>query len=175
MTRLPRSCFAYSMKPPLLGVGESLRQLLKTSRPSARQVSLVARSLIELAASMTDLQQAGARKTDVRILKVLSYMDEHLKPSTSNADLAREARMSVGALTHLFKEQMGHSLQGFLRRKRVEKAALLLQFSELSIEQIAEETGFCDRYHFSKVFRSLQGAGPAAFRQLHANPFMTQP
>jgi len=160
------------MKSPLAELGKSLCTLLKSPDPVTWTVSLTARSLVELALAMTDLPCRDTPKTDARILKVLSYMDEHLKPSTSNSDLAREARMSVGALNHLFKEQTGHSLQALLRRKRIEKAVMLLQFTELSIEQIAEETGFCDRYHFSKVFSTFQGAGPAAFRQAHANPFV---
>jgi len=158
------------MKSPLAELGKNLCALLKSPTPATWTVSLTARALVELA--MAKLPCDDTPKTDARILKVLSYMDEHLKPSTSNSDLAREARMSVGALNHLFKEQTGHSLQALLRRKRIEKAVMLLQFSDLSIEQIAEETGFCDRYHFSKVFRTFQGAGPAAFRQAHANPFV---
>jgi len=163
------------MKSPLADLAKNLCSLLKVPHPVAWTVSLSARSLVELALAMTDLHGADTPRTDARIMKVLSYMDEHLKPSTSNADLAREARMSVGALNHLFKEQTGRSLQAFLRHKRIEKAAMLLQYSDLSIEQVAEETGFCDRYHFSKVFRTFQGAGPATFRQSHANPFVTPP
>jgi AraC-like DNA-binding protein len=163
------------MKSPLPELIASICKLLRTSHPPAWKVSFHARALVELALAIADIHPGGAPGTDARVLKVLSYMDDHLKPNTSNADLAREARMSASALNHLFKDQVGHSLQAFLRRKRVEKAALLLQFSDLSIEQIADETGFCDRYHFSKVFRSLQGVGPAAFRQAHAHPFVVEP
>jgi len=41
----------------------------------------------------------------------------------------------------------------------------LLHHSELSIKQIAERTGFCDRGHFSRVFRGERGLGPAEFRK----------
>lgn len=164
-----------AMKPPLSEICAELCRILKASNPPIWKVSLTARALVEVCLAKTHLHQAGHAQTDPRILRVLSYMDEHLKPTTTNADLAREARMSVGALNQLFKTQVGHSLQTSLRRKRVEKAALLLQFSDLPIEQIAEETGFCDRYHFSKVFHRLQGASPAAFRQTHTNPFFSSP
>lgn len=160
------------MKSPLTGVREALCELLLAPEPVARRVSLVGRSLVELAVSMADIEEGNP--LDIRIAKVIAYMDEHLQPSTTNADLAREAGMGVSALNHLFKEQIGQSLQTFLRFKRIEKAGLRLQFSDASIDQIAEETGFCDRYHFSKVFRALQGLSPAAFRQAHANPFVTQ-
>lgn len=161
------------MKSPLAGIRDALCALLLAPEPVARRVSLVGRSLVELAVSMADIEAGNSPRSDIRISKVIAYMDEHLQPNTTNADLAREAGMSVSALNHLFKVQIGQSLQTFLRFKRIEKAGLLLQFSDASIDQIAEKTGFCDRYHFSKVFRSLQGVSPAAFRQAHANPFVT--
>jgi len=161
------------MKSPLTGIRQALCELLATPEPNAQRVSLVGRSMVELAMSMADLQEGGSPRADIRVSKVIAYMDEHLQPSTPNADLAREAGMSVSALNHLFKEQIGQSLQAFLRFKRIEKAGLLLQFSDSSIDQIAEQTGFCDRYHLSKVFRTLQGVSPAAFRQAHANPFVS--
>jgi transcriptional regulator GlxA family with amidase domain len=33
------------------------------------------------------------------------------------------------------------------------------------VEQIAEATGFWDRYHFSRVFKQVRGMGPAEFRR----------
>lgn len=165
----------FAMKSPLTEIGSELRRTLTASNPSTWKVSLMARALVETSLASTDLHKAGHANIDGRILRVLAYMDEHLKPTTTNADLAREAHLSSGALNHLFKTQLGHSLQAALRKKRVEKAALLLQFSDLPIDQVAEETGFCDRYHFTKVFHRLQGASPAAFRHTHANPFFSHP
>jgi transcriptional regulator GlxA family with amidase domain len=40
-----------------------------------------------------------------------------------------------------------------------------LHHSALSIEQIAERCGFCDRYHFSRVFQKHREMGPATFRR----------
>ncbi len=41
----------------------------------------------------------------------------------------------------------------------------MLSHSEISIKDVAEATGFCDRYHFSRVFKQLRGVGPAEYRQ----------
>ena len=56
------------------------------------------------------------------------------------------------------------------RRQRVERACVLLHATGNSIEQIAEATGFCDRYHFTRVFTRLRGVSPAAFRKTLTTP-----
>lgn len=170
---LPRAV-EIPMTPPLVEIARSLQGELDGAEPSVWRVSLMGRAMVEMALASADFGQDDGPRLDARIVKVLSYMDDHLAPNTTNTDLAREARMSAGALNRLFKDQTGHSLQAHLRFKRIEKAGLLLQFSELSIEQIAAETGFCDRYHFSRVFRTVQGVSPAAFRLVHFNPFLSQ-
>ena len=53
----------------------------------------------------------------------------------------------------------------FVRARRIELAGVLLHNSAKKIEEIAAATGFCDRYHFSRVFKRLRGMGPAEFRR----------
>ena len=73
--------------------------------------------------------------------------------------------MSVNTLLRRFREQIGCSPQAFLTDCRLQKACVLLDHTSQSIEQIAEACGFCDRYHFSKVFKAHYRCGPAAYRQ----------
>lgn len=53
--------------------------------------------------------------------------------------------------------------------------AVLLLSSRLGIKEIAEETGFCDCYHFSRVFARRHNMGPARFRVLHGGNLSTMP
>jgi len=41
----------------------------------------------------------------------------------------------------------------------------MLHYSGRDIKAIAEDTGFCDRYHFSRIFKQLRGVSPAEFRR----------
>lgn len=52
-----------------------------------------------------------------------------------------------------------------MRQMKVDKACWFLQFSEESIKAIAEATGFCDRYHFTKIFTKSMGQSPGRFRE----------
>ncbi len=82
----------------------------------------------------------------------------------SNRDLARELGMNVNAFTRRFRVATGHSPHQYRLRLRIERACSLLREGGLSIEAIAAETGFCDRFHFSRVFKRIMGMGPAQFR-----------
>ncbi|WP_408647958.1 helix-turn-helix domain-containing protein [Tichowtungia aerotolerans] len=40
------------------------------------------------------------------------------------------------------------------------RAFLLIRNDRLSVKEAAERTGFCDAYHFSKVFKKTYGFPP---------------
>jgi len=161
---------AVPIDEPLLAIARDLVSMISSGGESKWKLSLTARSLVSLALAKLEMKMTELPCRDGRVLNVVNYIDEHLQTDSSNETLARQAGMSVGALSRLFKDQVGHSLQEYARRKRIEKACLMLQFSAKSIEEIVEVTGFCDRYHFSRVFKSIQGVSPAAFRRLHSMP-----
>ena len=73
--------------------------------------------------------------------------------------------MSVSNLCHLFKQETGVSPIRYTMERRLEKALILLGDSRLSMEEIAKKTGFADRYHFSKAFKSRYGQTPVQMRK----------
>ncbi len=52
----------------------------------------------------------------------------------------------------------------YLQEQRLRHAKVLLTGSALSIEQIAEQSGFNSASHFSRVFRSREKMTPSKFR-----------
>lgn len=102
---------------------------------------------------------------DPRIAAVLAAMDANLQHPLSNAQLAAIAGLSTNAFVRLFHETAGMPPQKLYTRKRIDQTCMRLHFTDLSMEQIAQEAGFCDRYHFSRAFRQLRGISPGAFRR----------
>ncbi len=82
----------------------------------------------------------------------------------TNGELAEKLGMSRNGLLALFKKETGTSPQNYSRQIRLNEACVMLHHTEKSIDQIAWETGFCDRYHFSRAFRHAIGCPPARFR-----------
>lgn len=105
------------------------------------------------------------RKLDSRISAAMKMIDENISKPPSNDIIAKRLSMSTNAFLRLFRENAGMSPQVHSRTKRIEKACILLHYSDLDIKQIASETGFCDRFHFSRVFKKLRKVGPSEFRR----------
>jgi len=102
---------------------------------------------------------------DYRILNVLNYINSHLTTNLSNEYLAGQTKLAPNAFTRLFTQEVGQSPQRFIRKKRIDKACVLLHHSEHSIDEISEETGFANRYHFSRIFKQVTGISPAKYKK----------
>ena len=102
---------------------------------------------------------------DVRIAKVINHIEKNIGEDFTNESLANIANMATNAFSRLFKEYTGNTLQNFIKKKRVNKACLLLLHSNHSIDEIAERTGFANRYHFTRIFSRIKGYAPAKYKK----------
>lgn len=105
------------------------------------------------------------KRYDPRLGAVLELLEAGAKPR-SNRELARRIHLSESAFTRLFRSEMGTSPQAYQRKRRIEEACRLLHHTDWPISRIAQGLYFHDRYHFSRVFKSERGMGPAEFRRL---------
>ncbi len=105
---------------------------------------------------------ASAEKS---VLKAEEYIREHFAGISSMQEVAEHAGLSHDRLRHLFRQQRGISLVGFLTRIRIERSKSLLLHSKLPLKQIAELCGYRDEYYFSAVFKRQTGQPPGAFRK----------
>lgn len=93
----------------------------------------------------------------------LFYFERH-----TVAGLARLAGMSPTHFARIFKSTFGTSPIDWLRRERISQAKRRLAETGASIKEIAEQTGYHDRYFFSKDFKKHTGLTPREFRQREA-------
>lgn len=95
----------------------------------------------------------------------LRRIEEHLPDHLLNADLAEQCGMSEFAFIRRFREALGQTPSRYILERRVMDAAQRLMFTDQKLDQIADQTGFHDRSHLSRVFREYIGASPAAYRK----------
>lgn len=102
---------------------------------------------------------------DYRILKVLSFMEDNVSEKLDNSVLSKVSTMATNAFTRLFTAEIGVSPQKYVKKKRIDKACILLHHSSLSIDEVAVQTGFADRYHFSRIFKQITSVSPALYKK----------
>ena len=108
---------------------------------------------------ISEESRALARRAEAQMIERLS--DRNLKMT----EIAEHIGISTAHLRRIFYATFGVAPNSYLQQKRIQKARLLLLESDFSMEQIAEATGFCNAYYFSRVFRSFNGMPPGAYRQ----------
>lgn len=122
--------------------------------------SLIADLLTEIPENKWDLISK-----DNRILDSLNYIENNPKEDLSNTALATRVQLATNAFNRLFTTEVSISPQRFVKKKRIDKACILLHHSQYSIDKIAEQCGFADRYHFSRIFKQITNISPARYRR----------
>lgn len=100
-----------------------------------------------------------------RYSKIFEYIDNNLNEKINNHVLADICEKSEGHFIRDFTVSTGITPAKYVTERRISKAIEMLVFTDQSIDQIAADTGFTDRFHFSKLFRSITGTPPAAYRK----------
>ena len=112
----------------------------------------------------------GIQRRDVYsrpVHRCMDYIDQHLQKPLTVALLARELGLSESYVSIVFKRETGVAVSEYIRRKRVDTARILLQYTEFSCLEIAEYLCFSSDSHFSRVFREYTGQTPRTYRKLN--------
>lgn len=99
------------------------------------------------------------------IRKIMDEIKEHYTENITLTVLAEKYAISVSYLSELLKEHLQLSFSEYISSKRIQKAKELLADESLSIEQIAEQTGYNDYFYFTKVFKKNTGISPSKYRK----------
>jgi AraC-like DNA-binding protein len=96
---------------------------------------------------------------------------EMLRTDLSNSPsldyVATACKLSVSHFTRAFKASTGLPPHQWILAARIETAQTLLANSTMSLVEVADECGFADQSHFSRVFGRMAGASPGVWRREH--------
>lgn len=140
---------------------EQLHQVVnsETTRAQARLWEVLWQ-LAERPASMP----AGEAATHPAVRMALSLIDRHLDQPLRVAQIALATGVSNSYLARLFGDTLGVTVVGYIKQRRVQRAAHLLRHSTLPVKTIAAQVGLADLHQFNKAIHAALGQSPRAVR-----------
>ena len=111
---------------------------------------------------------------DLRIATALSLVTPQflVEQSQPIKHLATCVHLSPGRFRHLFRTEMGISVQSYLRWRRLYTALRATTYGA-SLTEAAHTAGFADSAHLTRVFRATFGLPPSRiFKNSHAVQFI---
>ncbi len=103
----------------------------------------------------------GRRLSARSLSMVQELMRSRLGGDLSIEELAEACHLSQGTFLRAFRQTLGITPFQWFLQQRLDRARDMLEFSSLTIGEIAVASGFADQSHFTRVFARATGASPA--------------
>ncbi len=116
---------------------------------------------MDLTASASACNNAKAEP----LKQMISFIHEHYSEQITLEDIAKAGGVGKTACTAIFKKYAGSTPVSFLMRYRNSKAAELLHSTDMTVTEIAYETGFSGASYFAENFRKIMGCSPTKYRK----------
>ncbi|KAF9125913.1 hypothetical protein BGX30_000235 [Mortierella sp. GBA39] len=101
----------------------------------------------------------------LRIGEAVTYIEEHfLQPITLQA-MADKAYLSTRQFQRVFTRNYHTTPMDYVIRKRLDYSCTLLRYPNLSISQVALESGFRDQNYYARQFRKVYNCTPSEYRE----------
>jgi len=97
---------------------------------------------------------------------ILNQIENDLSADYDFNAIAQKQGISISYFRILFKNNTGLSPLEYLNRVRVLRALELLQTTQSSIAEIAEQVGIHDPNYFARIFKKLIGYPPSYFKSI---------
>lgn len=123
------------------------------------------RMLLGFTEKMSELQKQNV--FSVHIVKAIDYICRHRTSKVTADSVSKALDMNRSYLSTLFKKETGISISDYIRSEKINAAANMLKYSNLSYTEISEYFGFSSQSHFIDCFRKCYGCTPAEYRRKH--------
>lgn len=117
----------------------------------------------------SDGVSVSALKEDTAEIKVIcDFLKDNYMKNIKLNDLISLTGLSKYYLLHSFTKQKGISPYSYLEAIRIGKAKKLLE-EQISLIDVALETGFTDQSHFTNFFKKFIGITPKQYKNIFSN------
>lgn len=97
--------------------------------------------------------------------RVLQYVQVHHQENLTPINVAQRLGLAAAEVKSLIRQLTGQSFNQILNQVRIRNATALLQFEELSANQIGTICGYQTQANFYKQFKLIHGMSPEIYRE----------
>lgn len=97
----------------------------------------------------------------------LTYISDHASENIAIEDVCRAVGVSRSWLYRIFMRDIGLSPVRYLTSQKITRACGMLSATRMRVSEIAWALGYDDPLYFSRVFHTVMGVSPAAYRKTH--------
>lgn len=108
-----------------------------------------------------------ATKNQDRLLTMIAFIQSNFAEKLTLSQIAEAAAVSTRECLRCFQSAIHQSPMEYLIAYRIRQAEKLLEKTDLSISEIAMQTGWGSSSYFSKMFRRICGKTPNTYRKAH--------
>ena len=152
---------ARSRVPEQMELGR-VHEQLSAGYDEPRQIAAAAALRWSLAQLSGAGESAGRDRDEMEA--VATWMREHVGQRVSVTALARRAGLSPAHFSLCFKQHTGFAPIDYFLRLKIRRACGMLDGTLWTVGRIARELGYEDAFYFSRLFRSIMGCSPKAYR-----------
>ena len=157
-----------------MAVRKILDNLCTSSSPDETYLHLLQKSLLYqlLYVIMKDFQSEDSapcpildEKNSERLISIVDYLNSHFQEALSLSAVSELFGLSPAYLSRFFKKYIGMTYTAYLDMLRLNLAHHLILYTDFSVQQIFEASGFCNYPVFVRKFREKYGKPPLQLRK----------
>ncbi len=138
---------------------------LKMDALAVRLIATLARDHAEISPSRPPVALAKGLLDRRRLNRVLEYIEDNLESDITVSDLADAACFSLFHFVRAFHTAMGRPPHAYLSERRLDRAKLMLAYSDTSLVNVAFACRFSGQANFTKAFTRTMGVSPGRYRR----------
>jgi len=155
---------------PILATASALSNEVRRARTRSVEVSVDALCLTLVSQLIRKGEGSPASPTTAWVSELVAFLKRNFRGHLSVNDLASKFELHPSYLGRVFKREMQLSVMEYVRKLRVEHASNLLSSTDMALSEISDVCAFADQAHFTRVFKSVVGTTPRAYRRLSRKP-----
>ncbi len=112
----------------------------------------------------TEKNSSGNKKYTKLFNSLLQYIEVHYAEDLTLEDMADKMGFSKYHFSRLFKEYTSFTFCDYVNFRRIKAAEILLENPEVSVTEVAVNTGFSSIPTFNRLFKKYRGCTPTEYR-----------